>query len=77
MSKLLPEVGADGIGESPQVVRYQGMLENPVFGYRANGVVRRCDDVNHAAGERYPTIDGTSHGDQAQSTSNHPFRDSG
>jgi hypothetical protein len=32
MSKLLLEGGADGIGESPQVVRYQGMLEHPVFG---------------------------------------------
>jgi hypothetical protein len=32
MSEMLLGVGADGIGESPQVIRYQGMLEHPVFG---------------------------------------------
>jgi len=32
MSKLLLKVGADGIGESPQVVRYQGMLIPPSSG---------------------------------------------
>jgi hypothetical protein len=74
MSKLLLEVGADGIGESPQVVRYQGMLENPVFGYRANGIVRRCDNVNYTAGERYSTVDGTPHSYQAQSMSFPPYK---
>jgi len=32
MLKLLLEIEADGIGESSQVVRYQGMLWTPVFG---------------------------------------------
>jgi len=74
MSELLLVNGADGIGESPQVVRYQGMLLPPSFGYRADELVRRCDNVNHTAGERYPTIDGTSHSYQAQSTSIIPHK---
>ena len=69
MSKLLLEIGADGVGESPQVVRYQGMLMPPSCGSIADRPVWRCDDVNHTAGERYSTINGTSHSHQAQSAS--------
>ena len=69
--KIAIEIGADGIGESPQVVRYQGMLMLPSCGSIADELVRRCNDVNHTAGERYPTIDGTPHSYQAQSTCRH------
>lgn len=57
--------GADEIGESPQVFRYQGMLLSPSSVFQADKIVWRCHDVNHTAGERYPTIDGTSHSYQA------------
>jgi hypothetical protein len=65
MLKLLLEVGADEIGESPQVVRNQGMIMCSSSELIADRPVWRCDDVDYTAGERYPTIDGTSHSYQA------------